>query len=84
MSKPPGLIEHLKERQPATWALLKLAAADGLVLIDEECDAVTATNRLLLTYPGLHDTISALIDSWAERSCNTSSQFSSLLHGNPN
>ncbi len=82
MSKPIGLIEHLQTRQPATWALLKLAAVDGLVLIDEETDAITATNRLLLTYPGLHDTIATLIDAWAERSCDTSGHFSALLQGN--
>ena len=42
MPEPAGLIEHLKEKQPATWALLKRAALDGLVVIDEETDAVTA------------------------------------------
>ena len=78
MSKSTDLIEHLKTRQPATWALLKLAAIDGLVVIDEETDAVTANNQLLQTYPGLRSTISTLVDSWAERSCDISAHFADL------
>ena len=30
------------------------------MIIDGATDAVTATNRLLLTYPGLHEQLSAL------------------------
>jgi hypothetical protein len=68
MSKSSGLIERLKSHQPATWALLKLAALDDLVVIDEESDAVTATTRLLSNATGLNDTIASLVDSCAERS----------------
>jgi hypothetical protein len=83
MSEPTGLIEHLKTRQPATWAMLELAALDGLVVIDEETDAVTATNRLLLTYPGLHDILATLTNAWAERACDPSAHVARLLRVEP-
>ena len=80
MAETEGLVEYLKREQPSTWTLLQQAALTGLVLIDEATDAVTATNRLLLTYPGLHEQLSTLTNSWAERSCDTRSHFSRLLH----
>jgi hypothetical protein len=83
MSESAGFIEHLKTRQPATWALLKAAASNGLVVIDEETDAVTATNRLLLTYPGLHDNLATLTNAWAERTFDPSAHFARLLHAQP-
>jgi hypothetical protein len=73
------MVEYMRERQPASWALLKLAAAQGLVVIDEATDSITATNRLLLTYTGLHEVVSMLVDSWAERSYDSRSAFSELL-----
>jgi len=76
---PGGLIEHLKTRQPRTWALLQQAAREGLVAIDEQTDALTATNRLLLTYPGLHDAIATLANAWAERSFDPSDHFARLV-----
>lgn len=79
MSQPNGLIEHLKTHQPRTWALLEHAAKDGLVAIDEETDAVTATNRLLLTYPGLHDALATMTNAWAERSFDPSAHVAALL-----
>lgn len=83
MPDPERLIEHLKTRQPATWALLKAAAADGLVVIDEETDPFTATNRLLLTYPGLHDTLATLTNAWAERTFDPSAHVARLLRTQP-
>jgi len=83
MFEREGLIEHLKARQPATRALLKRAALDGIVVIDEETDAITATNRLLLTYPGLHDTLAALTNARAERSFEASAHVAGLLRSQP-
>lgn len=83
MTEPAGLIEHLKTRQLATWALLKTAAANGLVVFDEETDAVTATNRLLLTHLGLHDTLVTLINAWAERAFDSSAHVAQLLRAVP-
>jgi hypothetical protein len=78
-----GTIQFLKDRQPSTWALLKMAALQGLVVIDEEADSITATNRLLLTYSGLHDVISMIVDSFAERSFDNRTHFRALLDADP-
>lgn|GEM_PF-2061955 len=55
-----------QKKNPAIWAKLEYAAQEGLVYIDVDSDAVTASNRLLLTYPDLHEVLSTLINQWAE------------------
>lgn len=67
MQDKMSFTSYLQEHQPKIWHSLVEAAKDGLVLIDEEKDSVTATNRLLLTYPDLHGVLSLLIDNWAVR-----------------
>jgi hypothetical protein len=82
MSEVTSLIEHLKTEKAATWALLQDAASKGLVVIDEQTDSVTATNRLLLTYPGLHNILATISNAWAERAYDSSAHFARLLHPN--
>jgi hypothetical protein len=79
MTSHARFIEFLKSQHPAIWASLQNAAVDGLVQIDEDADTVTATNRLLLTYPGLHEAIHGLINGWAENQLDASDTFSTLL-----
>jgi hypothetical protein len=66
MNGAQGFIEYIKKKTPAVWARLEYAAQEGLVYIDIDSDAVTASNRLLLTYPDLHEVLSTLINQWAE------------------
>lgn len=75
-----GFIEYAKNRQPALLASLKHAEEIGLIIIDPETDAVTATNRLLLTYPGLHETLSVIINQWNEEIFDSSHTFKALIH----
>ncbi len=77
-------IPHLKSKHRGTWQTLLIAAADGLVVIDEDNDAVTATNRLLFTYPGLHDALQRLTDEWAERHVDVGSLFLDLIKSTRN
>jgi hypothetical protein len=72
-------ISHLKSKHQTTWQTLVGAANDGLVFIDEENDAVTATNRLLFAYPGLHEALQRLTDEWAERHVDVTSEFKKLI-----
>ena len=74
-----SFIESMKTDQPMIWAKLLEAAADGLVFIDEETDAVTATNRLLLTYPDLHDLLNFFTDQWVEMEMTKPNFFKDLL-----
>jgi hypothetical protein len=64
MSKSKGFIETIKQDQPALWELIKLHSQSGLIVVDEENDAVSATNRLLWTYPGLHEALNTVINNW--------------------
>ena len=57
-------IEYVKAKEPRLWGTLQAAAADGLIFIDEKTDAITATNRLLLTYPDLHEVLNMLCTTW--------------------
>jgi hypothetical protein len=66
MTIPQGFISYIKIKNPSVWASLEYAAQEGLVYIDVESDAVTASNRLLLTFPDLHEVLSTLINQWAE------------------
>jgi hypothetical protein len=59
-----SFLEDIKKTQPELYASLKKYADDGLFVIDEQNDAITATNRLLFTYPDLHLALSTLINSW--------------------
>ena len=76
-------IDYLKFKKPQIWASIKNAAQEGLIYIDEANDAVTATNRLLLTYPDLHEVLSMLNDTWARETAAKTGKdlFSELLTG---
>jgi hypothetical protein len=62
-----GFIDYLKSKEPATWALIKQTAeTSDLIVVDEGSDSVTASNRLLWTYPGIHQALSTIINAWNE------------------
>jgi hypothetical protein len=67
MSDELTFIGKIKKEQPALWEQMVKIAKDGLIVIDEKNDAVTATNRLLWTYPGIHDALSTIINEWSNR-----------------
>lgn len=66
MERSNQFIEFIKTSQPKTWALITQAANEGLIFIDEDNDALAPTNRLLLTYPGLHKALCCIINDYAE------------------
>ena len=74
-------IESIKQTQPQLWQSIEVNAKTGLIVIDEESDAITATNRLLLTYPDLHLTITSLINSWNDQNLkkNSEENFKNLI-----
>lgn len=67
MTETHTFIDYLKCEQPKIWESISSAAADGLIVIDEGNDAVTATNRLLLTYPDLHTVLNLLVENWIRK-----------------
>ncbi|MBF0444099.1 MAG: hypothetical protein HQL68_00810 [Magnetococcales bacterium] len=59
-----GFINFVKNRRPEMWLLLEKARERGLIVVDEENDAITATNRLMWTNPVLHDCLATMVDQW--------------------
>ncbi|PCI29574.1 MAG: hypothetical protein COB67_03620 [SAR324 cluster bacterium] len=57
-------ISYLKLEQPQIWLSILRASEDGLIFVDEDHDSVTATARLLLTYPDLHEVLNMLTENW--------------------
>lgn len=57
-------LTYIKQQQPQIWKELTKAKEEGLIYIDEVNDAISASNRLILTYPGLHDILNTLNDIW--------------------
>ena len=73
------LIASLQQEQPELWRSIEGAAAEGLMIIDAANDALTATNRLLFTYPGLHEVLAFITDQWVEQDLAEQSALSDLL-----
>lgn len=61
-----GFIKSIQDTHPQLWESILNSSKSGLILIDEENDSISATNRLLLTYPDLHEAISTLINEWEQ------------------
>ena len=76
-----SFIHFLKHDRPDVWEALLGAQRQGLIMIDEENDAVTATNRLLWTYPGLHGALSTILNDWTENRMDARDPLHALLHG---
>lgn len=72
-----GFISELKNQQPLVWQLLQQAEVEGLIHIDESVDAITPTNRLLWTYPGLHEVLVRIINELIE---NQHTDFGQVTH----
>ncbi|MBF0236957.1 MAG: hypothetical protein HQM12_04565 [SAR324 cluster bacterium] len=83
MEAKNSYIQYLKDAQPGLWHSVVSAANDGLIMVDEDNDAVTATNRLLLTYPGLHEVLSFLHDQWVEQFLDDHGTLATLLQNLP-
>jgi hypothetical protein len=64
MVQSVSLIEHLRSKQPATWSLLKLAASQGLVSIDDSAETVSLGEELGTRHQRLHFLLARLIREW--------------------
>jgi hypothetical protein len=65
MAKTPGLINHLRAHQPATWSLLKLAAVQGLISLDLEGDTLILDSEFGYNHPQLYESLRLLIEEWS-------------------
>lgn len=75
-----GFIDYLKKEQPMVWTLIKQAAnTDELFILDEKTDSISVTNRLLFTYPGLHEVLVRIVNQWNEAKDLEYSKFDQIL-----
>ena len=63
----------------ALWQSIQRASNDGLIIVDEENDAITATNRLLWVYPGIHEALNVIINQWVDKNMDTKTNFNNLI-----
>ena len=77
-----GFIDFVKNRQPGMWILIDKGRENGLIVVDEENDAITATNRLMWTNPVLHECLATLVDQWTQKHETETDAFRSLLRPN--
>lgn len=67
MKSDTSYINYLKLEQPEIWKTILKAEKNGLIVVNEKTDSVTATNRLLLTYPELHEVLNMLVEGWNQK-----------------
>ena len=81
--KDDGFLKSIQKTHPELWASILQTSKSGLIIIDEENDSITATNRLLFTYPDLHETLSVLINEWEGMHLkqNTKEYFNDIIKG---
>jgi len=64
MTPPASLIEHIRHHKPATWSLLKLAAAQGFACINDSGDVVLVSEDLRRQHPRLHFLLHRMMEDW--------------------
>ncbi len=75
-----GYIHFIKEKHHEIWNLIKKTSEEtGLILIDEENDAITATNRLLWTNPCLHECLSTMVNEWTNDHVSEEEFFQNII-----
>lgn len=70
-----SFLDNVKQNEPKLWEIIVNASKEGVILIDEQNDSIVPTNRLLWTYPDLHETLMVLINSWSEKNSNDLSKL---------
>ena len=61
-----SFLEYLSERQPVFFKSLEMAQKQGLLIVDEDIDAVSASNRLLFTNDVLQQTLNLMVADWMD------------------
>lgn len=83
--KSEGFLANIKRTQPQLWETILKSSKEGLLIVDEENDSISPTNRLLWTYPDLHEAISVLINEWTQKEIkNTQKELFNDLISNLN
>jgi len=79
MGKRHAFLEYLIEEQPVFLKSLVMAKKQGLIVVDEELDAVGASNRLLLTSEVLQDNLNEIVGDWMDFETGSEEHFAALI-----
>lgn len=81
MSQGQSFLEYLLAEEPVFLKTLAVARQQGLLVVDEELDAVGASNRLLLTSTVLQDVLNEMVADWMDHEENSKANFEELVKG---
>tara|TARA_B100001287_G_C22520582_1_gene452531 strand:- start:180 stop:452 length:273 start_codon:yes stop_codon:yes gene_type:complete len=76
-----SFLEYLAEKQPVFFKSLEMAQKQGLLLVDEEIDAVSASNRLLFTNDVLQQTLNLMVADWMDYETRSLEHFREIVRG---
>ncbi|MEE2960046.1 MAG: hypothetical protein VYA34_04820 [Myxococcota bacterium] len=82
MSKSRTFTDYLIEDRPAFLGAVQMGMKQGLIVVDEETDAVGVSNRLLLTSTVLQETLNDLVGEWMDSESDSGAFFKALLNEN--
>ena len=79
MASKHSFLKYLIEEQPVFLKSLALARRQGLIVVDEELDAVGASNRLLLTSDVLQEVLNEMVGDWMDFETGSAEHFARLI-----
>ena len=79
MASKHSFLKYLIDEQPVFLKSLALARRQGLIVVDEELDAVGASNRLLLTSDVLQEVLNEMVGDWMDFETGSAEHFARLI-----
>jgi len=82
MTKSRTFVDYLLKDRPVFLHAMEMGMKEGLIVVDEELDAVGVSNRLLLTSTVLQETLNDLVGDWMDLERDSEAFFHTLLNTN--
>jgi hypothetical protein len=79
MNQGQTFLEYLLAEEPVFLKTLAVARQQGLLVVDDEIDAVGASTRLLLTSTVLQDVLNEMVADWMDHEENSKVNFEGLV-----
>ena len=76
-----SFLEYLAEKQPVFFKSLEMAQKQGLLMVDEEIDAVSASNRLIFTNDVLQQTLNLMVADRMDYETRSLEHFREIVRG---
>lgn len=79
MHQAQSFLEYLMAEEPVFLKTLVVAREQGLLVVDDELDAVCASTRLMLTSTVLQDVLNEMVADWMDHETNSEAHFAALV-----